>query len=368
MHHKIGSQYTVNPLHTKQKGMRVMKKSLALGAVGLMCAGGAMAQSSVVVYGVLDTYMAYTNAEGTGNVFSVDSGGYQASRLGFRGTEDLGGGMRINWQLENGFGSDTGAQHDTSRLFNRQAWVGLGGKFGQVSIGRQYTPLFLALNSIDPFGAISTAGTSANLFSLGGIRMNNTVKYAYGGPAGFSVDLSYAPGEQAGSSSSGRVYGALAGYGAGPFAVRLAHHRANSVATAALPSSAGKTTLLGATWDLRVVKLAAALASNKGAVAIAGQQQVDTRDYLLGATIPVGAGKILASTLRKDDRSGRGRDADQWGVAYVHALSKRTALYTAYGTIDNAAAAGQPGFYTVGNASDLGSGDTAFNLGMRHSF
>lgn len=343
-----------------------MKKALLI--LPLLAGGTASAQTTVNIYGVVDAGIVHETGGLAGDVTKLTGGVESGSRVGFTATEQLGNGLYAKFALEMGILSDTGASAQGGLAFGRQAWVGLGSKFGQVSIGRQYTPLFLALNTIDPFGAISTAGTAANLLSLGGIRMNNTVKYSYGGPAGVSVDFSYAPGEQAGDSSSGRVYGALAGYGAGPFMVKLAHHHAKSVATASQRAAGGKTTLLGATYDFGAFKLAAALASNKGAVAIAGQQQVDTRDLLLGATMPVGAGKFLASAIRKDDRSGSGHDADQWGVAYIHALSKRTALYTAYGTIDNAVEAGQAGFYTVGNASDLGSGDSAFNLGLRHAF
>lgn len=343
-----------------------MKKILL--ALPFLATGTAFAQTSVNIYGVVDAGIVREMGGAAGSVTKMTGGVESGSRLGFTGTEQLGNGIYAKFALEMGILSDTGASAQGGVAFGRQAWVGLGGSFGMVSIGRQYTPLFLALNTIDPFGAISTAGTSANLMSLGGIRMNNTIKYAYAAPSGMSVDISYAPGEQAANSSSGRVFGALFGYTTGPLMLKIAHHRANNVPVGTAPVATGKTTLAGATYDFKVVKLAVAVATNKGTVAIGGQQQVDTRDVLLGATIPVTSGKILASVIRKDDRAGNGRDADQWGIAYIHALSKRTALYTAYGTIDNSVAAGQPGFYTVGNASDTGSGDSAINLGLRHSF
>jgi predicted porin len=343
-----------------------MKKIIL--ALPLLAVGPAMAQTAVTVYGVVDAGIVREMGGVAGSVTKLTGGVESGSRLGFTGTEQLGADLNARFALEMGILSDTGASAQGGLAFGRQAWVGLSGSWGMVSIGRQYTPLFLALNTIDPFGAISTAGTAANLMSLGGIRMNNTIKYAYGTASGLILDLSYAPGEQAANSSSGRVFGSQLGYKWGPLMVKMAYHRANNVPATAAPVASGRTTLAGATYDFGSVKLAAAFATNKGAVAIGGQQQVNTRDVLLGATVPVGAGKILASMIRKDDRAGTGRDANQWGVAYIHALSKRTSLYTAYGTIDNSVAGGQAGFYTVGNASDTGSGDSAFNLGLRHSF
>jgi predicted porin len=337
-------------------------------ALPLLTAGTALAQTSVNVYGVIDAGIVRESGGVAGSVTKLTGGVESGSRVGFTATEQLGNGLYAKFALEMGVLSDTGTSAQGGLTFGRQAWVGIGGKFGQLSAGRQYTPLFLALNTIDPFGAISTAGTSANLMSLGGIRLNNSIKYAYTAPLGISVDVSYSLGEQAGSATAGRAFGALLGYANGPFMAKLAHHNANSIPSVTAAVSTGKTTMGGATYDFGVVKLAAALAVNKGTVAIGGQQQFDTRDVLVGATLPVGAGKVLASVIRKDDRMPTARDADQWGLAYIHALSKRTALYAAYGTINNAANAGQPGFYTVGNASDVGSGDTAVNLGMRHSF
>ncbi|MES2263665.1 MAG: porin [Pseudomonadota bacterium] len=343
-------------------------KKLIIACLPMLAADPALAQSSVTMYGVVDAGLVRESGGIAGSVTKLTGGVESGSRIGFTGTEQLGDGLFAKYTLEMGVLSDSGASAQGGLAFGRQAWVGLGGKYGQVSLGRQYTPLFLALNTIDPFGAISTAGTAANLMSLGGIRMNNTVKYAFAAPGGISVDVSYAPGEQAGDSAAGRQFGALLGYSAGPLVLKLAHHNSNSIPAGLAARTNGKTTLAGATWDVGVVKLAAAIASNKGTVAIAGNQQIDTRDLLLGATLPLGAGKVMASVLRKDDRGATGRDAKQWGIAYVHALSRRTAIYTAYGVIDNSVRAGQAGFYTVGNASDLGSGDHAFNLGMRHAF
>jgi len=338
----------------------------------VLCAlgGAAYAQSSNTVYGVVDTGLVRESGGAAGNVTKLTGGVESGTRLGFRGVEDLGGGLRALYTLEMGILADTGASGQGGLAFGRQAWVGIGGAPGQISLGRQYTPLFLALNTIDPFGAVSTAGTAANLMSIGGIRMNNTIKYSLADLGGFNADVSYGLGEVAGDNTAGRQIGALLGYTSGPLNIKLAYHTANSVPTAQSPSSVnGRTTMVGATYDFNVVKVAAAVAVNKGAVSVSGTPQIDSRDILVGATVPLGAGKLMASYIKKDDRTGITiRDARQWGIGYTYLLSKRTALYTAYGRINNTAAAGQPGFYTVGNASDLGTGDRAFNLGIRHSF
>jgi predicted porin len=345
-----------------------MNKKLLAALITLACGSAAQAQSNVTVYGLVDAGLVRESGGPVGDLTKVTSGVSNGSRLGFRGVEELGDGLSVKYVLEMGALIDTGASAQGGLAFGRQSWVGLDGKYGMLSIGRQYTPLFLALNTIDPFSGVSMAGTAANLFSEGGIRMNNTVKYALANYKGFNADLSYGAGEAAGNSQAGRQLGAMLGYTAGPLNLKLAYHHANSNPAAPASPMSSKTTLLGATYDFGVVKLAAAAALNKGLVAIGGQLQNDTRDVLLGVTVPYGQHKFMLSALRKTDRGGTGHDARQWGIGYEYAMSKRTVLYAAYAHIDNSVAAGNAGFYTVGNACEVGSGNAAYNLGMRHSF
>jgi predicted porin len=142
------------------------------------------------------------------------------------------------------------------------------------------------------------------------------------------------------------------------------------VGTAAM--SKGRTTMLGATYDFGVAKAALIYAANRGTVNINNtinpNGQADSRDLLLGVTVPYGPHTFRASVIDKKDRAGTKRGADQWGVGYSYYLSRRTDVYLAYASIDNDAAKGSTGFYTVGNATEVGSGDRAINLGLRHTF
>jgi len=120
-----------------------MKKSVfALAALTAMAGTTATltahAQSSVTVYGIIDTGLTYTSKVGATNSsrFSLDSGDMATSRIGFKGVEDLGGGLSAIFNLENGFNNDTGGLGTANTLFDRKSVVGLSGAFGTVTLGR----------------------------------------------------------------------------------------------------------------------------------------------------------------------------------------------------------------------------------------
>ncbi|WP_194722578.1 porin, partial [Noviherbaspirillum malthae] len=128
-----------------------MKKSLIALAVLGTVAGASFAQTNVTVYGVADAGLARID-NGRVNTTALQSGQQSGSRIGFRGTEDLGGGLSAIFTLENGFNIDDGTLGQGGRLFGRQAFVGLQGGFGAVKLGRQYNPIRTAVENIDPFG------------------------------------------------------------------------------------------------------------------------------------------------------------------------------------------------------------------------
>jgi predicted porin len=329
-----------------------MKKSLiALAAVGTL-SGGAAAQTALNIYGVIDAGIVSERGGPAGNVTRLSSGVESGSRLGFKGREDLGGGLAAKFVLESGFGVDNGAMGQGGLLFGRQAYVGLTGNWGELTLGRQYSPHFLLLDQVDPFGT-GLAGASTNLVPTVR-RMDNTIKYATPAWSGFAGELAYGFGEVAGDNKANRQIGASIGYENGPLVVKLAHHRAeNAVAT-----DRAKNSLIAGKFDFGMAALSLGFGVDKGVGA------TDSRDYLVGASVPVGAGTILASYIRKNDRSPLNADANQWALGYTHALSKRTNLYTSYARINN-----DPGAaFTVGNATDVGTGDKAFNIGIRHRF
>lgn len=365
------------------------KRSMALAALGAL-ACGAQAQDGVNLYGIVDAGIVRETGGAAGSVTNVSSGIGSASRLGLRGSEDLGQGWRANFVLEAGVRVDTGQSDVSGSLFNRQSLVGLSNAdFGAVSVGRQYTPYYLALSTVgDPFAA-GYAGTAKNLFPAGGsnTRTSNTLYYVSPAVAGVVGELAYAFGEQPGSNTAGRQVGAALGYSAGRLMVRLAHnHRNNDVTAAAgalqVPPVAatvrgiGRNTLLAANYDLGVVKAYAAYGSNKGTNSsplpnsgnpfggVPPTPSTDSRDLLLGATVPWGNNTVMASYISKDDRSTFDQDAHQWALGLSHPLSRRTSLYASVAKISNRRGAG----YTVGNNTDIGSGDRAWNAGIRHTF
>lgn len=359
-----------------------MNKKIIAAAVLAACAGGASAQSAVTIYGIADAGLVRESG-GTANFTKVSSGVASASRIGFRGTEDLGGGVSALFTLETGYKIDTGDVDTAGTIFNRQALVGLKSGAGMLTIGRQYTPWHQALAQVgDPFGT-GYAGTSKNQFPDSGtnVRTSNTVMYTMPVVKGISADLAYSAGEQAGSNAAGRQFGGSIGYAAGPLNVRLAYNNKNSDVAAttgvvAVSRSIGSNTLLAANYDFGAVKAYVAYGVDKGFNSaplgnannpfggVKPTPSTDGNEILLGLSAPLGAGTLMASVMRKDDKTSFNQDASAWGVGYLYPLSKRTGLYTAYGAIKNKNGAG----YTVANNSESGTGDRAFNLGVRHTF
>ncbi|KAB8043915.1 porin [Janthinobacterium aquaticum] len=359
-----------------------MKKQYGLaGAVLSAIAGMASAQSNVVIYGIADAGITHESGGAAGSLTKVNSGAASASRIGFKGTEELGGGLSAIFLLESGYKIDTGDIDAAGTLFNRQAYVGLKSTAGTMTLGRQYTPYHSTLASVaDPFGT-GLAGTSKNLFPDSGanVRSSNTVLYASPVANGVSGELAYSFGEKS-STSTGRQFGGAIGYAQGPLTVRLAYNSKNGdVETApgiTVHNGTGRNTLLAANYDFKVVKLFAAYGVDKGFNSaplgnannpyggVRPTASTDGNEILLGFTAPVGGGSLIASVMRKDDKTAFNQDARSWGVGYIYPLSKRTSLYGAYAAIHNRNGAG----YTVANNSESGSGNRGMNLGVRHSF
>ena len=341
-------------------------------------AGSASAQSNVTMYGIADAGIAMERGGAGGSLNKLTSGIGSGSRLGFRGVEDLGSGVAANFVLETGIAIDTGGFNQGNTAFGRQAFVGLSGGFGAVTLGRQYTPQYLTLVLADPFGT-GLAGDAANLMPNSGdasSRMNNTVKYVSPNYSGFTGEAAYGFGEIAGDSNAARQYGLAVGYANGPLAVRLGYHNRNNNTAADKSLSNARDTLLAMTYDFNVAKLHLGYGIDKGlnssplrtanayGAVVAPVASTDSRDLLIGVTVPFGIHTLLASYIRKDDRTEANQDADQVAIGYRYALSKRTDLYTSYARITNKNGAG----YTVGSAIEGGSGDKALNFGMRHTF
>ena len=351
-------------LENFQLGMTMKKLHFALAVAGAL-AGAAHAQSNVDIYGIVDMgFVRETGNVGTsvagGN--KLTSGAQSGTRLGFKGTEDLGGGLKALLVLETGIAADKGGFNQVNTAFARQSFVGLQNDLGTLTLGRQYTSYFLTLNQVaDPF-ASGLAGNSTNLMmpftsteADRALRMNNAVKYATPLSSPFSGEIAYGFGEDTTNSSTNRVITGAVGYNTKELNVRLAYYRKDSA-----PGTSNITsTMLAANYDFGVAKAFAAVSDNDWAT------QGKSRNYLLGATVPFGAYNFIASYIKADGRGANAaKDADQYGVGVTYSLSKRTNLYAAYGYIDNSGGA----LYTVGNNSESGTSNKAFNLGVRHMF
>jgi predicted porin len=319
-----------------------------LGTVG----SGVLAQDSVSVYGLVDLGIVSERGGPAGSVLKMSSGVESGSRIGFRGKEDLGGGLAAQFVLESGVAADTGGTNQGGVFWGRQAYVGLTGGFGTVNVGRQYNPITNVLITIDPF-AEGLEGAATNIVTYA-LRMNNAVLYTTPAMNGFTSQLAYGFGEVAGNTSGNRQLGLAFSYANGPIYAGFAHHSMND-ATAA---NTKKIDVLGGTYNFGPAKAALAYAVNKDNVSI------DSNDILVGVSVPFGASTFLASYIRHNDKSNLNQDARQIAIGYTYALSKRTDLYTSYAQIKNNNGAG----FTVGNAIETGTGNKGLAVGIRHKF
>jgi len=354
-----------------------------IAALMLACGSTlAHAQTSVTFYGIADAAIVVEKGGAAGRITKVTSGAGAASRFGFRGVEELGNGVSAFFTFEGGAKIDTGEIDAAGTIFNRQSLVGLRSAYGAIALGRQYTPYHTAMVTIvDPFNT-GYAGSAKSLFPHNGtnIRTSNTITYASPKKNGFDAELAYSTGEQS-DSSTGSQFGGAVGYAAGPLTIRLVYNNKNTDvaangSTPRVERTLGRNYLLATSYMLGRVKLHGGFSVDKGDNAaplinpnnpyggVRPTPSTDGRSALLGISAPLGGGTLMASVLHKDDRTNFNQDANAWGIGYLYALSKRTGLYAAYGHIDNRNGAG----YTIANNTESGSGDTGYNLGMRHSF
>ncbi|GAA4014103.1 porin [Actimicrobium antarcticum] len=371
-----------------------MKKSLLALAVLSAIAGSAAAQSSVTMYGIVDAGVVRESGNPAGSVLKLTSGVTAGSRVGFRGVEDLGGGLAALFTLETGITVDTGGNaqgastaNPAGTVFARQTFVGIKSNNGTLTMGRQYNPYFKTVAAVDPFGA-GGEGNSGNIVAFTGSngRSNNSIQYVSPSFSGFSAEFLYGFGELAGNTQLGRVMNGAVQFAQGPLMVRAAYQHSNAATSA---PDATKNAIIAASYNFGVVKLSGLYATVKGpsfTAATPGSIAVgfnaaagipfnpsfsppasaDTHDFLIGATIPFGSSNVQLSYIDRNDRSAKNQDTKQMAIGYEYNMSKRTALYTQFSRIknDNGAA------YTVGNAGDItaGSGDKGLAVGVRHTF
>ena len=344
-----------------------MKKSLIALAV-LAASGAAMAQSSVTLYGVVDTGLTYSKGEES--VYGMTHvGGNVNSRLGFRGVEDLGNGLKATFNLEAGMGVDDGNNYmdkdSNGMAFRRTSTVGLAGNFGEVRLGRMLTSSYLAVSRYDAFGDTGIGASLAwNIPQTGyAPRTENAISYTSPNFSGFKIGAEYGFGEKQKARDS-RYFGMGATYDNGPLSLGLGYDRLNSnTMDGLLAASDLKTVHLGGAYNFGVAKLLAFYKQSK----VSNAPKFKT--FGLGVSAPVGAaGEVRASynNYKISDDNGK---ADQLSLGYVHNLSKRTALYGTYAYIKN-----KDGLAFQLNGAMAGAGlkdgekQHGLQLGIRHAF
>jgi len=344
-----------------------MKKSLI--ALAALAASASFAQSSVTIWGVVDAGIQNAKQNGVSKT-QLTSSGLSSSQLGFRGTEDLGGGMSASFWLESALQNDSNA---TAFTFHRRSTLDLAGNFGAIRLGRDYTPSFWNHTVFDPFGTLGS-GAGSNITGKGqnattGARTNNGVSYLYGFGAnagssvgtGLYVQATHAFAENLSTAAKTNQYqGVRVGYNAGPLNA--------AVATAEVVNGSykDKETNVGASYDLGVAQVLAKFGTNT----VGGATEKKYTWTSIGAKVPMGNGYIPVSynTSKNDVDS---KKADQFAVGYVYNLSKRTAAYATYSKITNKNGAdygfngGNYGFASGLTATGNG---TAYDIGLRHSF
>jgi predicted porin len=334
-----------------------MKKSL-VALAALAAIGAASAQSTVTLYGVVDTN--FTSDKGATSLTSMGTGGLNGSRFGMRGAEDLGGGLKAVFQIESGFNSDTGTSAQGGRLFGRTAIVGLEGGFGRVTLGRTYTPIGLLLDQTATMGTkpadtLATAGMLSNA----AYRTDNALTYASPNLGGltFSGQYSLAADGAEVATKIGRHHGFNVMYSGGPLYAGLGYLDL-------------RTTAAGG--DAKAIL--AQLGYNFGFATIRGQYETndvdgtpEDRKYLgLEASVPFGAFTASLGIARVKDTTGAvgvNDDADLISLQGVYNLSKRTALYTMYTHVSNDTSSAI-GF----NGPRADDNSRRFQVGVRHSF
>lgn len=330
-------------------------------AIQTWCAPAVAQPSSVQFYGLVGSYVGTTKLSGARSATTVvNGGGLTTSFFGFRGEEDLGGGTAAFFTLESFFQPDSGAYGRTAAdpLWSRNAFVGVKGRYGKLSIGRHMTPTYISMQAVNPFGGsvqfsplvLQSFIPTFNNAVLGDSIWNNTVQYSTPSFGGLVGTLDYAPGEVAGRSGVANV-GAHGRYDAGPLTAVVSWQRVRMLSTGTVPLlTEQKASLVGAAYNFGVVKVfAAGVGTNTYGV------PTSTRTWSLGANVPLEKGYSVIAAYARTDRDTPNLASTERQTATLcldYALSRRTDLFLV-GMADKRSGAGA---------------GTSTAAGMRHTF
>lgn len=349
-----------------------MKIHHLLAAAALpMVSIGASAQSSTTLFGIVDANVRYVNNGGLPSNLSMNNSGLSSGRLGFRGTEDLGGGLKAGFWLEADVYADTGATHASGKFFQRRSTISLMGGFGEIRLGRDFSPAGQNPTKFDPFNVIGLAnsnivsrlpGTFSNYY-----RSDNAIQYFTPKWSGFQAEVMYALDEDPVSKAGRHIAGRLT-YANGPLSLALTYGATDVNAAGTRLKQYGA----GAAYDFGIARLMGYFQRDDLPYGTYGTRTAGAEDrWQVGLTVPVGGHYIRASYVRTDSRRGlasfNDSDANRYAIGYVHNMSRRTALYATMARVTNK---GSANFSLNGGAPGLAAGrsSTGAEFGIQHKF
>lgn len=320
----------------KSRARACLAAGIAFAASFPAFAQSSASADSVNFYGVLDEYVgSLRRSDQPGRTQVLNSGGMTTSYWGVRGTEDLGGGLRSFFALESFLRADTGTSGRTAAdpLFSRNAFVGLGGAYGQLGLGRQTNALFTATGIFNPFGVSANLSpvmlqiwsANYNRAILGDSVWDNALQYTSPSMGGFRASAAYALGEAVNQSGVRNINVTL-NYEKGAFAAVASAQQVEvgPGLTAAIASQDAQ--MIGLTYDFDAVKLYGQYFHTD-----TPDIRTTTRTGQIGFAVPVGPGRIMATVSRTErDMTVAETTRTTAALGYDHYLSKRTDLYAVY--------------------------------------
>jgi predicted porin len=296
-------------------------------ASALLAASAAHAQSSVTFYGLLDLSMDYTHA-GNQNTVRMLSGAQTGSRFGIRGTEDIGGGNHVNFVLENGFNLANGQMSDPTAIFNRQAWVGMSGNWGEVRVGRQNSPLYVPLEGKFDATGTSTIASGFNSLATLSVRASNGIFYQTPTFAGLSGQVLVGLRDSSTRPQSGvNNYHITATYLNGPVDIDAGYQSVDN----ATNSSTLRALFAGGSYDFGTIK--AYVGYNN---ARQSDDSVNKNVYTVSGSYrfnPFAAMSLVYTSL--NDRTPAANNAQHIGLMGQYYVSKRTWFYVSAAVLLN---------------------------------
>ena len=326
----------------------MQKKLIALAVAGLV-SGGAFAQSNVTVYGIVDTNVTHISSSAAATATSnlsrtnVDNSGLYTTRIGFKGTEDLGGGLKAAFAIESNLGTDAPG---ATTLGDRLMTIGLSGGWGSLNLGRQYTPYFNVLAAGDTWAyagrgsannVLGAASGASGVTVQGTVRQSNSIRYDSPSFSGFSAALLYSAGGEGtttATANDGQGAGLSLRYANGPLSVGWAMDR---VAPTGAHGGTGATETqsrraLTASFNFGMAEVVGGYATAKAG---GSDQFANNAATMLGVRIPMGSGMVRVQWAQLNDKLATNTDSSFWSVGYAHSMSKRTTAYVNWGNFND---------------------------------